>query len=236
MPKLIEVLREIVVANRILAKEEVVDAFGHVSARHPDRPDRYLMSRSRSPELVTLDDIMEFTLEGEPVGTGSGKPYAERHIHGAIFEARPDVGSVVHNHSEAVIPFAVTDAPLRPLMHVTGVIGEHVPVWDIADEFGDTNLLVTNMEQGRSLAAGLGDARVVLMRSHGCAVVGAGIREAVLTAVYTQVNARLQMQAMSLGKVRYLSPGEIARTPETLIGPLAMERAWEYLARRAMES
>ena len=235
MAKLIEVLNDLVVANRILAKEQVVDAFGHVSVRHPDHPDRYLMSRSRSPELVTLDDIMEFTLEGEPVGTVMGKPYAERHIHGAILEARPDVGSVVHNHSEAVIPFTVTDMPLRPLMHVTGVIGNHVPVWDIADQFNDTNLLVTSIEQGRSLAAGLSDARVVLMRGHGCAVAGASIREAVLTAVYTQVNARIQLQAMSLGAVRYLSPGEIRRTPETLIGPLAMERAWEYLARRAME-
>lgn len=234
MSNLIDALREIVVANRILAREDVVDAFGHVSVRHPDNPDHYLMARSRSPELVTMDDIMEFTLQGDIVGDDGRKPYAERHIHGAIFEARPDVVSVVHNHSHALIPFSVTQTPLRPLMHVTGVIGATVPVWDIEDNFGGTSLLVTNMDQGRDLAACMGDARVVLMRGHGCAIAAEGIRQAVLTAIYTQVNAKLQLEAMPLGNVKYLSPEEIELTPETLVGPLAMERAWEYFARRAM--
>lgn len=234
MSALTDALREIVVANRILAHEDVVDAFGHVSVRHPGNPGHYLMARSRSPELVTLDDIMEFTLQGDIVGDDDRKPYAERHIHGGIFEARPDVQSVVHNHSQAIIPFSVTKTPLRPLMHVTGVMGATVPVWDIEDNFGSTSLLVTNIEQGRDLAAGLGDARVVLMRGHGCAIAAEGIREAVLTAIYTQVNAKLQLQAMPLGEVKYLSPEEIELTPETLIGPLAMARAWEYFARRAM--
>ena len=208
MSSLIDALREIVVANRILAHEDVVDAFGHVSIRHPENPGHYLMARSRSPELVTMDDIMEFTLEGDVVGDDDRKPYAERHIHGAIYEARADVASVVHNHSHAVIPFSVTAMPLRPLMHVTGVIGENVPVWDIEDNFGSTSLLVTNMEQGRDLAKTM--------------------------AIYTQVNAKQQLQAMPLGEIKFLSPEEIERTPETLIGPLAMERAWEYFARRAM--
>ncbi len=231
---LIEALREIVVANRILAHEDVVDAFGHVSVRHPENPGHYLMARSRSPELVTMDDIMEFTVQGDVVGGDQRKPYAERHIHGGIYEARPEVMSVVHNHSHAVIPFSVTKTPLRPLMHVTGVIGDHVPVWDIEDRFGSTSLLVTNMEQGRDLAARMGDARVVLMRGHGCAIAAGSIKEAVLTAIYTQVNAKLQLQAMPLGEVKYLSPAEIELTPETLVGPLAKERAWEYFARRAM--
>jgi ribulose-5-phosphate 4-epimerase/fuculose-1-phosphate aldolase len=234
MSGLVEVLRELVVANRILANEGVVDAFGHISVRHPDNPGHYLMSCSRSPELVTLDDIMEFTLEGEIVGENDRKPYAERHIHGGILERRADIVSVVHNHSHEIIPFSVTQTPLRPLMHVTGVIGEHVPVWDIADRFGGTNLLVTNMEQGRDLAEKMGDARVVLMRGHGCAVAAASIKAAVLTAIYTQVNAKLQLQAMPLGEVRYLSAEELELTPETLVGPLAMERAWEYFARRAV--
>lgn len=234
MSSLIETLREIVIANRILAAEGVVDAFGHVSARHPEKPDHYLVARSRSPELVTLDDIMEFTLEGQIVGDDDRKPYAERHIHGGIFERRPDVQSVVHNHAHAIIPFSITKTPLRPVMHVTGVIGERVPVWDIEDNFGGTSLLVTNMDQARDLAATLGDERVVLMRGHGCAIAGASIKETVLTAIYTQVNAELQLQAMPLGDVKYLSADEIELTPETLIGPLAMERAWEYFARRAM--
>ena len=234
MSRLIDALREIVVGNRILAHEDVVDAFGHVSLRHPDNPEHYLMARSRSPELVTMDDIMEFTLQGDIVGDDSRKPYAERHIHGGIFERRPDVQSVVHNHSHAIIPFSVTKTPLRPLMHVTGVLGHEVPVWDIEDNFGGTSLLVTNMDQGRDLAETLGDARVVLMRGHGCAIAAGDLKEAVLTAIYTQVNAKLQLQAMSLGEVKYLSAEEIELTPQTLIGPLAMERAWEYFARRAM--
>lgn len=234
MSRLIDALREIVVGNRILAHEDVVDAFGHVSLRHPDNPEHYLMARSRSPELVTMDDIMEFTLQGDIVGDDSRKPYAERHIHGGIFERRPDVQSVVHNHSHAIIPFSVTKTPLRPLMHVTGVLGHEVPVWDIEDNFGGTSLLVTNMDQGRDLAETLGDARVVLMRGHGCAIAADGLKEAVLTAIYTQVNAKLQLQAMPLGEVKYLSAEEIELTPQTLIGPLAMERAWEYFARRAM--
>ncbi len=234
MVSLVDVLTDLVVANRILAREEVVDAFGHVSVRHPDHPDRYLMACSRSPELVTLDDIMEFQLDGTVVGDDNRKPYAERHIHGAILEARPEIRSVVHNHSHALIPFSVTKFPLRPLMHVTGIIGEGSPVWDIADRFGNTSLLVTNMEQGRDLAMTMGNARLVLMRGHGCAVAGEGIREAVLTAVYAQVNAKLQLMATQLGDVTYLSEGEIALTPQTLIGPLAMERSWEYYARRAV--
>ena len=234
MSSLIEALRNIVIANRILAHEDVVDAFGHVSMRHPDKPGHYLVARSRSPELVTLDDIMEFTLEGEIVGDDERKPYAERHIHGGIYEKRDDVHSVVHNHAHAIIPFSITKTPLRPVMHVTGVIGENVPVWDIEDKFGGTSLLVTNMDQARDLAETLGDQRVVLMRGHGCAIAAGNIKEAVLSAIYTQVNAELQLQAMPLGDVKYLSAEEIALTPETLVGPLAMERAWEYFARRAM--
>ena len=234
MSSLVNVLQEIVVANRILAREDVVDAFGHVSVRHPENQDRYLMSRSRSPELVTIEDIMEFSLTGEIIGDDTRKPYAERHIHGAIFEKRQDINAVVHNHSHAVIPFSVTDTPLRPLMHVTGVIGEHVPVWDIEEKFGSTSLLVTNMQQGRDLADKMGSAAVILMRGHGCAIAATNLRAAVLTAIYTQVNAKLQLQAMSLGDVKYLSGEEIALTPETLVGALAMERAWEYFERRAI--
>ena len=233
MSKLSETLQEIVIANHILAHQGVVDAFGHVSVRHPEKPDHYLIARSLSPGLVTINDIMEFKLTGEAVAVDDRKPYAERHIHGAILEARADVNSVVHNHSDEVIPFSITQTPLRPLMHVTGVIGKHVPVWDIEDHFGSTSLLVTNMEQGRDLAEKMGNARVVLMRGHGCAITGASIKETVLTAIYTQVNAKIQLQSIPLGNVKYLSDEEIEKTPITLIGELAMERAWNYFAERA---
>ena len=234
MDRVVTAMQDLVTANRILAREDVVDAYGHVSIRHPKHPDRYLMSCSRSPALVTLDDIMEFSLDGE-VLDGSGKsPYAERFIHGAIFEARPDVLSVVHNHSHSIIPFGVTGMKLRPLVHVTAIIGDDVPIWDIQDKFGDTNLLVVNMEQGRDLAACLGNRRVALMRGHGCAVAGATLQESVMASIYLQVAATLQMQAMQMGEIKFLTPGEIERCQEIFISDLSVDRAWQYFRTRAL--
>ncbi len=230
---IIEALRDVVVANRILAREGVVDAFGHVSMRHPDDAERYLMSRSRSPELVTLDDVLEFRLDGEVIDGRGHRFYAERFIHGAIYEARPDVIAVVHNHSNDVIPFTITTEPLKPALHVAASIGGHIPVWDIRDNFGDTDLLVVNMEHGRDLARGLGDNTVVLMRGHGCAVIGRTLAAAVLTSIYLQVNARVLATARGFGEVAYLSPGEIELMTETSLGDLSVSRAWEYFRRRA---
>ncbi len=233
MDKLAAAMRDVVVANRILAREEVVDAYGHVSIRHPNDPGRYLLSRSRSPELVTLADIMEFSLDGEAVDDDR-TPYAERHIHGAIYEARPDIEAVVHNHSHAVIPFGVTPVPLRPVAHVGASIGHHLPIWDIRDNFGDTNLLVVNMEQGRDLAATLGDDTVVLMRGHGCAVTGKSVEAAVMTSIYLQVNAQLVQDSLNMhDSVDYLSEGEIRLCTRTFLSDFSVRRAWEYFRRRA---
>ncbi|MGE3933818.1 MAG: class II aldolase/adducin family protein [Rhodospirillaceae bacterium] len=234
MQALFKVLRDLVAANRILAHEGVVDAYGHVSVRHPDRPDRFFLSRSRSPELVTLEDLLEFDLGGEPVEADGPAPYAERFIHAAIYEARRDVNSVVHNHAHELIPFGVTKAPLRPIFHTASRIGAEVPVWDIRDKFGDTNLLVVNIAQGRDLAKALADKKLVLMRGHGCAVGATDIYGAVATSIYAQVNARLQMQAMALGEVAYLSPGEIAAMNDNeYAATKGQQRAWEYLKHRA---
>ena len=227
-------LRELALANRILAREGVVDTFGHVSIRHPQRPDRFFLSRSRAPELVAVDDLMEFELDGTPLDARGRTPYSERFIHGAIYEKRADVMSVIHNHSHAVIPFGITPVKLRPVLHVGAAIGEEIPVWDIRRKFGDTNMLVVNMEQGRDLAAALGANRVALMRGHGCAVAGRTLREAVFSAVYLQVNAQLQAQALMLSdKVEYLSPGEAAKAKEMTSQPVGLERAWEYWTLRA---
>ena len=229
-----ELLRDLALANRILAHEGVVDAFGHVSVRHPERAERFVMSRSRSPELVTLDDLMEFTLDGTPLDARGRTPYSERFIHGAVYEARADVGSVIHNHSHAVIPYGITPVKLRPVLHVGAAIGGQIPVWDIRRSFGDTNMLVVNMAQARDLAATLGAHRVALMRGHGCAVAGSSLREAVFTAIYLQVNARLQTEAMALSdEVEYLSPGELARARDMLSQPVGLDRAWEYWSARA---
>jgi ribulose-5-phosphate 4-epimerase/fuculose-1-phosphate aldolase len=232
MNKLDFVLEEVVTANRILAREGVVDSFGHVSARHPERPDRYLLSRARAPETIERDDIMEFTLEGDPVDARDRKPYLERFIHGAIYEARPDVNSVVHNHSPSVIPFGVTGVKLKPLLHMCASIGHEVPIWDSHDAFGDTDLLVANMDMGRDLARLLGPRRTALMRGHGAVAIGQSVRQSVWTAIYLEVGAKLQMQAMDMGEITFLTPGEvdviIART-----GPYSFNRAWENWCRRA---
>ena len=152
---------DLVIANRILANEGVVDAFGHVSIRNPENLDRYFQSRSRAPELVTADDLMEFNLAGDALDLQGRTPYSERMIHGAIYEARPEINAVIHNHAYEVIPFGVTGVPLRPIMHACGVIGSDIPTWDIRDKFGETNHLVVNMDQGRDLASCLGGRRVL---------------------------------------------------------------------------
>ena len=225
---------DVALANRILARDGVVDAYGHVSLRHPERPDRFLLSCSRSPELVAPADLMEFRLDGEAADPAEQrKPYLERYIHAAIYEARPEVNSVVHNHSSAVLPFSVTGTPLRPLIHTAGVIGATIPTWDIRERFGDTNMLVANLEQGRDLARALGANSVVLMRGHGCSVAGETLQDAVIAAVYAQLNATLQMNAAQLGDVKFLSDGEIRETGALIRMPSVRARVWEYLASRA---
>lgn len=233
MNKIDEQLELLVTANRILAREGVVDAYGHVSIRHPERPDRYILSQSRAPDLVELSDLMEYTLEGDPVDQQGRSMYTERPIHGGIYQAREDVMAIVHNHSPTVIPFSVTDTPLRPMFHLGAIIGSELPVWDIRDNFQDTNMLVTNMEQGRDLAGCLGGRRVSLMRGHGCVIAGQTIREVVMASVYLQVNAGLLLQSLQLGEVKYLSPGEIEMMSDSQMRLTGQERAWEYWANRA---
>src|SRR5450432_3617753 len=172
---------ELVIANRILAAEKVCDAFGHVSMRHPDDLSIFLLSRGRAPELIQASDIMQFTLDGQTI-SGKGKPYLERFIHGAIYEARPEVQAIVHSHSYSVVPFSVIGEPLRPIMHVCATIGADVPVWDPQDKFGDTDLLVADIDQGRDLARALGGRTSILMRGHGSTVAGGSLREAVYAA------------------------------------------------------
>ena len=236
MPDRESLLADLVTANRILAHEGVVDGFGHVSLRDPEDTGRYLISVSRSPELVAEADIVTLGLDGAPAGPSAGETrplYLERPIHGAIYAVRPDIGCIVHNHSLSVIPFGVTGAPLRPVFHVASGIGDTVPVWDIGERFGDTNMLVTTMEQGADLARTLASHSVALMRGHGCVVVGEGLRETVMKAVYLEVNAALLLAARPLGDIRFLSPGEMALSWATNTGANPQKRAWDYWAARA---
>jgi ribulose-5-phosphate 4-epimerase/fuculose-1-phosphate aldolase len=232
MALITDALDELVTANRILAHEGVVDAFGHVSIRHPALADRYILSRARAPECIESADLMEFTLDGVPIDAAGRKPYAERFIHGAVYEARPDVQAVVHNHSPSVIPFGITATPLRPVMHMCASMGTEVPLWDSRATFGDTNLLVTNMEMARDLAGALGRRSVALMRGHGCVVAGRSLREVVFNSVYLELNAQLQLKASPLGAITFLTDGEVAAVLRTR-GSFTYERAWEYWCRRA---
>lgn len=228
------VKRELVLANRIMARENVIDDFGHVSLRHPENPNHYFLARSRSPELVTAEDIIEFTLEGEPIDQRSRAMYSERAIHGCIFMARPDINAVSHFHARPVLPFTIADEPLRPLFHMASVIGEKVPVWDSQPEFGDTDMLVNTLPMGHSLAKKLGQGRVALIRGHGAVAVGENIRNLVMTSVYLKENAELALQARVFGKPLYpLTPGEVQKTGAMLRTQLATDRAWDFYVARA---
>lgn len=230
-------IEELVTANRILASEDIVDAFGHISCRDTRRPDRFLMSRARAPSLITPEDIMTFDLEGATIDADGRHPYAERFIHAAIYAARPDVHSVIHNHSRCVIPFTVSTTALRPITNSGGVFGGPVPVWDIADNFGDcTNLLVVNLEIGRDLAAELGQRSAMLMRGHGAVVAAPTIRRATFLAISLDSQAKQLREALQLGGVQYLSPGEINATSaggDPRIGADAISRAWEHWCQNA---
>src|ERR1700745_1709668 len=229
-------IQDLVIANRILAREEVVDAYGHVSVRHPDNPNRFLIAPSVAPELVGPEDIVELDLDAQPVHDEGRSLYLERFIHAAIFAARPDVMAVVHAHAEDTLPFSIAAATkLRPVIHAGSFIGTEVPVWDIADRFGDTNLLVTNIEQARDLATCLGPHNVALMRGHGFASAARSLIEVVRLSVYLPRNARALMRAKQLGgEIKYLSEGEIAARNRGY-SPYSTETwsTWGYWANKA---
>jgi len=217
-PKLIE---DLVAANRILADQGVVDGYGHVSVRHEKSPDRYLMSRSIAPELVTAD-------------ARGPTSYLERFIHGEIYRVRPDVRAIVHNHSPSVIPFGATAAPLRPLYHMSAFLSGGVPVFDIRQAGGMTDMLVRTAALGQALARTLGARPVALMRGHGAVVVGASLPLVVFRSVYTEVNARLQSQAMAIGsgQVTYLDPEEARLAEASVSGTVT--RPWELWKKKAL--
>ena len=226
MPNLAEILDDVVAGNRILAGLGVLDGFGHVSARHPDHSDRYLLSRSLAPELVTRDDIITYDLASNPQNGDTRAPYLERFIHGEIYAKRPDVHAVVHSHSPAVVPFAATSVPLRPIFHMSSFLRSGAPVFEIRERFGMTDMLIRNNAQGGALAEKLGEGAIVLMRGHGFCSVGESVAVAVFRAVYTQTNADLQQRAMALGgNVTFLESEEARLSEET--NRRVIPRPWE---------
>jgi ribulose-5-phosphate 4-epimerase/fuculose-1-phosphate aldolase len=228
-------MEDLVAANRILAHEGVFDAYGHVSIRHPSNPSRYLLSRSLAPISVTSDDIVEYDLDSNPVDPKGRTSVLERFIHGEIYKARPDVKAVIHSHSPAVIPYGVTQVPIRPVYHLASFLYVGVPVWDIrhAGDPAAAALLVRNGALGKSLAGTLGNKPVALMRGHGNVVVGSDVRVAVRNAIYTEVNARLQTIAIGIGcPIYYISAEEGAAMDKS---PADFGRAWDLWKRNSIE-
>ena len=233
-PRFEDCVAEVVQASQILARENILDSFGHVSARHPDFVSRYLMPRVRAAELVTAEDVLVFDLDDGLVSPGQSRIFAERSIHGAIYRARPDVMAVCHHHAPSLMPFCTSDAELVPVFHLGATMGQIVPLWDSQDEFGDTNLIVSTREQGDSLASTLASNWTVLMRGHGATVAGRSVRELVFRAIYGARNADVQWRAAQIGAIRSLTANEAAAAADFNLTPFAMDRAWEQWSRNTM--
>ncbi len=226
-----DVLENLAAASRILVDQGVFDTAGHVSMRHPSRPDRFLMSRSLAPELVTADDIMELTLDCEPCDASGRRPFIERHLHGAIYRARPDVMAVAHGHSPTVIPFGLVSTPLLATYHNAAFLAAGVPVFDIRERFGATDIVISSADRGTALAEALGDKAVLLLRAHGMVAVGPSLEAAVFRAVFTVVSARVQLNAALLGGTVAALDAEEGRLADE-VNLATLGRAWELWKRR----
>jgi ribulose-5-phosphate 4-epimerase/fuculose-1-phosphate aldolase len=230
---LLEARHELALANRIVANEGVIDAFGHVSMRHPDNPNRYLLSRSRAPELVTAEDFIEYDINSQPLRDPGVGQYSERVIHGEIYKARPEVNSVCHHHCPAFMPLLATGTDYMPIFHLGAVGGIRPPFWDQRDEFGDTNMLVVKPEEGASLARALGKHWMVLMMRHGVTVAGISVRDCVFRSVYSARNAEYQVRALTIGSdIATLSPGETKFAGQISAKTTGLMRSWEYWSMR----
>ena len=224
---------DLVVSNHILFKEGVVDGFGHVSVRDERDPQRFFLAKSIAPATVRAGDIMEFGLDGEALNARGRKPYLERYIHSEIYRARPDVVAVVHSHSPALIPFGITGTTLKPVFHMSGFLGSATPIFEIRETGGDaTDMLISSRKLGAALATSLGSAAFALMRGHGAVAVGGTLKQTVYRAVYAEVNARLQAEAMRLGPaVTYLNDREAASAART--NATVVDRPWGLWKQRA---
>ena len=223
---------DLVKANHILANEDVLDAFGHVSMRNPDSAGEYLLARAISPEVVESRDILSFTLDSVPVDPSGPASYSERVIHGSLYEARPEIGAVCHFHAQSIMPFCITGQPIVPVSHLCATVGA-IRSWSSRDDFGDTNLIVGNGEEGASLARAMGDDWAVLMANHGAVVAGRSLKEMVFRTIQLCRNAAMVLAAQRLGTVEPLTPREIELAGAFNLREPVLDRAWDYWGRRA---
>jgi len=227
-----EILADLVVANWILYDEGVLDGFGHVSVRHDKDPNKYVMARHMAPGLVSEAEVLDFDLDSNPVVDIGKRYYSERFIHGEIYKSRPDVKSVVHTHAPPLIPFGVTATKLRPIYHMSAFLGAGVPVFEIREAGGITDMLIRTPELGLALAKSLNGKSFILMRGHGATVVGGSIQQAVYRAIYATMNARLQAEALRLGDVNYLLPEEAAKAEAR--NDMSVHRPWDLWKHEAL--
>ena len=222
----VAVFEELAAASRILADQGVFDAAGHVSMRHPDNPERFLMSRSLAPALVTADDILELTVDGESCDARGRQPFIERYLHAGIYRRRPDVMAIAHGHSPTVIPFGLVGTPMRATYHNAAFLAAGVPVFDIRRKFGITDIVINSAERGLALADALEDKSVLLLRAHGFVAVGPSIQTAVFRAIFTEISARVQLQAATLGGTMAALDAEEGRLADA-INLATVGRSWE---------
>lgn len=229
-----ELIEELVVANHILYNEGVLDGFGHISVRNPSAPSTFFIAKSMAPGLVKAQDILLCDLDGVIHDDQQRSSYVERFIHSEIYRARADIQSVVHSHSASVIPFGVTSQRLRPICHMSGFLGAMTPIFEIRHSAGEgSDLLISSQKLGKSLADTLGLATVALMRGHGSVAVANSIKQAVYRAIYTENNAKLQLESMKLGEIEFLSDAEAAAT--TIMNDQHLERPWQLWREKAMQ-
>jgi HCOMODA/2-hydroxy-3-carboxy-muconic semialdehyde decarboxylase len=223
---------DLVAANRILADQDVLDGYGHVSVRSERDAMRYLLARSMAPEITSADDFMEYDLDSNPIDGRGRAMHSERFIHGEIYKVRPEVKSVVHFHAPSVVLMSVSGETLRPIYHMAGFIGDGAPLFDIRKASGQmTNMLISDGALGRALAQSLGNKPMALMRGHGAVVVGESLQQAVGRSVYVKVNAEMQVQA--LGKrIEFLEPEE-ARLAGIMND--SFPKDWELWKEKAMK-
>ena len=238
-PTMLQIVDDLIVANRILSHEGILDGLGHISVRSIDRPDRLLMGRDLAPSLQTAADLIEYDLEGKAISAAAPVGVSERFIHAGIYKARPDVMSIVHAHTPSVLAFAVSNIPLRPVYHMaTFLIGGAIPMFEIRKVPGSSGMLVNNSDLGAALAQTLGDRPVVLLRGHGFVVAGPSIPEVVSRSIFLDVNARVQTQAMALGGsvnlLTQVDAGPLGGQAAAPGQPIVYPRSWWYWKERAL--
>lgn len=218
-------LREtIALGCRILAKLELVDYLGHVSARVPGT-DQVLI-RARGAEQgnqlhMTYEQVSLVDIEGRKIG-GTFPVPDETKLHTEIYRARPDVQAVVHTHQPLATIFGDLERPILPMQGVMAQVVAQgaIPIYQSARK-------VTTTEQGAAVAKVLGDKKIVHLRNHGVTIAGRTVQEVVVDAIWLEHQAKLTWWASMIGTPRGMSDDDLQAQAADGFG---MEGRWRYYA------